>query len=41
LSPAPLVKLGRWPDGAKSALCLTGDLDALSLVDYLSRVFTW
>jgi peptidoglycan/xylan/chitin deacetylase (PgdA/CDA1 family) len=33
-----LLKFGRWPDGAKSALCLAGDLDALSLRDYASRL---
>jgi peptidoglycan/xylan/chitin deacetylase (PgdA/CDA1 family) len=37
--PGPLLKYGRWPDGAKSALSITGDLDALSLLDYASRVF--
>lgn len=36
-SPAPLVRFWRWPDGAKSALSITGDADALSLRDYLSR----
>ena len=30
----PLVRLGRWPDGAKSAFCVTGDLDALTIWDY-------
>ena len=38
-SNAPLVKYGRWPDGAKSAFCMSGDLDALSLLDYVSRLF--
>ncbi len=38
-SAAPLVRYWRWPDGAKSAMCITGDLDALSLVDYASRLF--
>jgi peptidoglycan/xylan/chitin deacetylase (PgdA/CDA1 family) len=38
-SPAPLVRFWRWPANARSALCVTGDLDALSLTDYLSRVF--
>lgn len=33
-APCPLVKLGRWPDGARSALALTGDVDALTLWDY-------
>jgi peptidoglycan/xylan/chitin deacetylase (PgdA/CDA1 family) len=33
----PLVRLGRWPYGAKSALAITGDIDALSLWDYFLR----
>lgn len=35
----PLVRLGRWPAGARSALCITGDIDALTLWDYASRAF--
>ena len=35
----PLVKFGRWPNGAKSALSITGDLDSLSLMDYAERLF--
>jgi hypothetical protein len=38
-SPGPLVKYGRWPSGTKSALSITGDLDALTLLDYVSRLF--
>lgn len=38
-SPGPLVRFWRWPDGAKSTLCISGDLDALSLLDYTSRLF--
>lgn len=38
-SRGPLVRYGRWPNGAKSALSITGDLDALSLLDYASRLF--
>jgi peptidoglycan/xylan/chitin deacetylase (PgdA/CDA1 family) len=34
----PLLKFSRWPHGAKSVLCLAGDLDALSLRDYASRL---
>lgn len=30
----PLVRLGRWPYGARSALCVTGDIDALTIWDY-------
>jgi hypothetical protein len=33
----PLVRLGRWPNGARSALAITGDIDALTLWDYLMR----
>ena len=33
-SDCPLVRLGRWPNGARSALCVTGDIDALTLWDY-------
>jgi peptidoglycan/xylan/chitin deacetylase (PgdA/CDA1 family) len=33
-SDAPLVRLGRWPYGTRSALCITGDIDALTIWDY-------
>jgi Polysaccharide deacetylase len=33
----PLVRLGRWPSGARSALSVTGDVDALTIWDYASR----
>lgn len=33
----PLVRLGRWPNGARSALCITGDIDALTFWDYSLR----
>jgi peptidoglycan/xylan/chitin deacetylase (PgdA/CDA1 family) len=35
----PLVRYWRWPDGARSAMSVTGDLDALSLMDYFSRIY--
>jgi peptidoglycan/xylan/chitin deacetylase (PgdA/CDA1 family) len=38
-SPGPLVRYWRWPDGARSALSITGDLDALTLMDYASRLW--
>ena len=38
-SEYPLVRLGRWPDGARSALSITGDIDALTLWDYGLRLF--
>jgi hypothetical protein len=33
----PLARLGRWPHGARSALCVTGDIDALTVWDYSLR----
>jgi len=33
----PLIRLGRWPNGARSALCITGDIDALTIWDYWLR----
>jgi hypothetical protein len=38
-SDAPLVRYWRWPEGAGSVLAITGDLDALTLWDYTSRLF--
>ena len=35
----PLIRFWRWPDGYKSALCITGDLDALTLWDYMTRIY--
>jgi peptidoglycan/xylan/chitin deacetylase (PgdA/CDA1 family) len=37
-SKAPLVRLCRWPNGARSALCVTGDIDALTIWDYYLRL---
>ncbi|MDY0019099.1 MAG: polysaccharide deacetylase family protein [Anaerolineae bacterium] len=34
----PLVKVGRWPNGAACAFSITGDIDALTLWDYGLRV---
>lgn len=34
---SPLVRLGRWPDGTRSAVSVTGDVDALSIWDYALR----
>jgi peptidoglycan/xylan/chitin deacetylase (PgdA/CDA1 family) len=36
---SPLVRLGRWPNGARSAICISGDIDALTLWDYGFRLF--
>jgi peptidoglycan/xylan/chitin deacetylase (PgdA/CDA1 family) len=34
----PLLRLGRWPSGAACALSVTGDVDALTIGDYASRL---
>jgi peptidoglycan/xylan/chitin deacetylase (PgdA/CDA1 family) len=33
----PLVRLWRWPNGARSALAVTGDIDALTIRDFALR----
>ena len=38
LETQPLLRIARWPDGAGAALCISGDLDALSLADYARRL---
>jgi peptidoglycan/xylan/chitin deacetylase (PgdA/CDA1 family) len=35
--PGPLVRIWRWPAGARSALAVTGDIDALTLADFALR----
>ena len=39
-NPAPLVRFWHWPSRYRSALAVTGDLDALSLLDYAARIVT-
>jgi hypothetical protein len=34
----PLVRTNRWPNGARSALAITGDIDALTLWDFGRRL---
>lgn len=34
----PLVRVARWPNGARAALSLTGDVDALTIWDYAFRL---
>lgn len=34
----PLVRIARWPGGAKAALAVTGDVDAFTLWDYAHRL---
>jgi peptidoglycan/xylan/chitin deacetylase (PgdA/CDA1 family) len=33
-APGPIVRLWRWPNAARSALAVTGDIDALTLWDF-------
>jgi len=37
MAPHPLVRLARWPLGCRSALAITGDIDALTLADFVRR----
>jgi hypothetical protein len=37
-TPGPLVRLARWPHGKRSALAITGDIDAFTLLDYGLRM---
>jgi peptidoglycan/xylan/chitin deacetylase (PgdA/CDA1 family) len=37
---APLLRYWLWPDGYRGALSLSGDLDALSIIDYSNRLFS-
>jgi hypothetical protein len=34
---APVVRLSRWPRGARCALSLTGDVDSMTLLDFVRR----
>ena len=34
----PLARLGRWPNGARSAFNVTGDIDAITFWDYSQRL---
>ena len=36
-APGPLIRLWRWPAGARSALAVTGDLDSVTLQDFAFR----
>lgn len=35
---APLVRFGCWPDGARAALAITGDIDSVTIQDFFLRV---
>lgn len=38
-SDAPILRYGRWPDQARSALSVTGDIDSMTLIDFVLRIF--
>jgi hypothetical protein len=38
-APGPLVRLWRWPRAARSALAVTGDIDSLTLQDFVVRLY--
>lgn len=38
-SDGPLVRLARWPAGARSALSVTGDIDCMTLQDFALRLW--
>lgn len=38
-SSAPLIRYWRWPEKAQSALAMTGDIDALTLIDFAMRIY--
>jgi hypothetical protein len=35
----PMVRFWRWPHGYKSVLCVTGDIDAITLWDFAARIW--
>jgi len=37
-TPGPLIRLWRWPMGARSALAITGDIDSITLLDFWNRI---
>jgi hypothetical protein len=38
-SNAPLLRYWRWPHQARSALSITGDIDSITLIDFVLRIF--
>ncbi|HZD60846.1 MAG TPA: hypothetical protein VE439_10400, partial [Anaerolineae bacterium] len=36
-SGKPIIRLWRWPDGARSALSCTGDIDSITIIDFARR----
>ena len=38
-SESPLLRYWRWPDEFKSALSITGDIDSMTITDFVLRIF--
>lgn len=38
-SNVPLLRYWRWPDSSRSALSVTGDIDSITLIDFVLRIF--
>ena len=36
---APLIRYWRWPAQARSAVSVTGDIDSITLADFILRIF--
>jgi hypothetical protein len=36
---APLLRYWRWPDRTRCCLCVTGDIDSITLMDFALRIF--
>ncbi len=36
---SPLIRFGAWPNGCRSALAITGDIDAITIWDFLCRLW--
>ena len=38
-SNVPLIRYWRWPNRARSAISITGDIDSITVVDFVLRIF--
>jgi peptidoglycan/xylan/chitin deacetylase (PgdA/CDA1 family) len=38
-TPSPVVRFWRWPNGCRSAVAITGDIDSLTSTDFFLRAF--
>jgi hypothetical protein len=38
-SAAPLLRYWRWPDRSRSAVSVTGDIDSITLMDFVLRIY--